>query len=133
MRFFRIHWFVLSIALLFVVACGNTPPRVTGATLGTTVTAGKIADPKTTFAPRDHMIQLVVDVENVVTNTTVGVKWYAVGSSNRLLFEGEAALDAFNTSAEFALNSANDWQAGNYQVVIYLNGNPDRTLNFQVQ
>lgn len=133
MRFRRIGWLVLSLLVLALAACGNVTPHITAATLGTVVQAGKIQDPKTTFAPTDHMIHLVVDVQDVIQNTTVGAKWYATDENNRLLYQGDSQLDAFNTSADFALTAANDWTPGNYRVVVYLNNNEDRTLNFVVK
>lgn len=108
-------------------------PHVTGVTLGTIVKSSKIQDAKTTFAPSNHMIHLVVDVENAITNTTVGAKWYAVSLSNRLLFESDAALDAFNNSVDFSLTNTTDWSPGNYQVVVYLDGRKERTLDFVVK
>ncbi len=133
MKFISLGGFVVLMLAVLVVGCGDQTPHVTAATLGTIVTASKIEDPKTTFAPTDHMIHLVVDVNNALTNTTVGAKWYQLGDSTRLLFEGDAALDAFNTTADFALTSANDWTPGNYQVVVYLDGKKERSLDFVVK
>jgi len=132
MKLNRLHWLALFVLGLMVAAC-NPTPRITGATLGTVVQASKIEDPKTTFAPSDHMIQLIVNVENVVGSTNIGAKWYSVDGGERVLFEGESALDPLNTSAEFALTAANDWKPGSYKVVIFLNGKEDRQLNFQVK
>lgn len=126
-------WLVVSVLLWACVSCTGVEPRVVGANLGTTVRAGKIVDATTTFATTDRMIHLVVDVENAIINTSVGAKWYAVGTPNRLLFESDIALDAFNTSADFTLTSLNDWIPGNYQVVVYLNSTQDRTLDFVVR
>ena len=124
---------VLVVLLFALIACGEATAKVSNATLGTIVTGSKIQDPKTTFATSDHMIHLVVDVENALTSTTIGAKWYQLSESNRLLFEGDAALDPFNTTADFALTSANDWTPGNYQVVVYLDGKKERTLDFVVK
>lgn len=121
----------LVAACASILACTVTP-HITSASLGTIVQASRVTDPKTTFAPTDRMIHLVVAVDNVVQNTNVGAKWYAVDGDKRLLFESSTALDAFNTTADFALTNTNDWIPGAYQVVIYLNGAEDRTLNFQI-
>lgn len=133
MKLVRQIWFVFILLAFALVACGDATPRVTGATLGTIVTASKIEDPKTTFAPTDHMIHLVVTVDNALKNTTVGAKWYQLDNNNRLLFEGDAALDPFNTTADFALTSAQDWAVGNYQVIVYLDGKKERTIDFIVK
>lgn len=132
MRFFLTVWIFVCILGVALVACGDSTPHVTNATLGTIVTASKIEDPKTTFAVTDHNLHLVVDVNNALTNTTVGAKWYEL-NSNRLLFEGDAALDPFNTTADFALTSAQDWTPGNYQVVVYLDGKKERTVDFVIK
>lgn len=123
---------MLLIALA-LVACGDQSPHVTSATLGTIVDSSKIQDPKTTFAPKDHMIHLLVSVDNALQNTTVGAKWYDVSNANHLLFQSDTALDPFNTTADFALTSANDWAVGNYQVAVYLNGKQERTIDFVVK
>ena len=125
--------FGLMLAAGSLLACANVVPHITAATLGTTVQASKIADPKTTFAPRDHMIHLVVQVDNAIQNTGIGAKWYALDPGKRLLYETNVTLDAFNTSADLALTNTNDWTPGNYQVIIYLNGTEDRTLNFAIK
>ena len=133
----RLWWFgwLVPVLLLAAVACNGVPtPSITNATLGIRYQAGKIVDPSDTFAPQDHMIQLVVDLENVLGGTTVGAKWYAVpdGGQARLLFSSDLSLDALNTSGQFALTSSDDLTPGKYQVAIYLNNKQDRTLNFQI-
>lgn len=133
MRYFHRYWLVLLLLGFAVVACGNQTPHITDATLGTVVTASKIQDPKTTFSPTDRMIHLVVSVDNAFQTTTLGAKWYSVGASKRLLYEADAALDPFNTTADFALTSTNDWIPGNYQVIVYLDGKEERTLNFVIK
>ncbi len=131
MKFFRILVFVFLLLITF--GCTNLPPRVVSATLGTDVQAGKIVKAKEIFASADHMIHLVVEVENIASATTVGAKWYSVSPPERLLFESDLKLDAFNTSADFTLTSTGDWKPGSYKVVVYLDGTENRTLNFVVQ
>lgn len=131
MKFSR--WFGLVLILLFAVAaCGNLPTRVVSATLGTEIQGGKVVHPNTIFNPSDRMIHLVVDVENVTGSATVGAKWYSVGPPERLLFESDLQLDPFNTSADFTLTNTNDWIPGSYRVVVLLNGNESRRLNFGI-
>lgn len=137
MKFIRTTWLVLIVLVLalglVLAACGDQTPHVTSATLGTVVDSSQIKDPKTTFAPTDHMIHLLVSVDNALQNTTVGAKWYDVNNSNRLLFQSDATLDPFNTTADFALTSANDWTVGKYQVSVYLNSKQERTIDFVVK
>jgi hypothetical protein len=123
------------VSLLFV-ACSPPPPRITATTMGTAVNAGKISAPTTTFKPADHTLYLVVETENILGGTALGVKWYAVDAGslkNQLLLENEVKLDPLNNSGEFALTSAGDLTPGKYKVVIFLNGIEDRTVEFQVQ
>lgn len=128
MKLFRL----LFLFLILLTACGG-PPQISSAALGTVVRASKLADPKTKFAPSDHIIHLIVTVDNAAPGTTVGAKWSASDQNNRLLFEADAALDPMNTTADFALTSANDWRPGKYQVVLYLNGKPERSIDFTVE
>ncbi len=138
MKRIRLWWFGwLVLALGFaIIGCNAAPAaHIVNANLGTQVQAGKVTDPKDTFAPKDHMIQLVVDLENVLGGTTVGAKWYSVPASgqDQLLFSSDLPLDPLNTSGQFALTTTSDFATGKYKVVLYLNGKQDRTLNFQVQ
>jgi hypothetical protein len=135
MKLLRALLIGLGIALL-LNACANTPPRITATTMGTAVNAGKIANPTTMFKPGDHSIYIVVDVENVLGGTPLGVKWYAVdtpNAKNQLLLENQVNLDPLNTSGEFALTSSSDFAPGKYKVVVYLNGQEDRTVEFEVK
>ena len=129
----RVIFCVFLLGALVLAGCADTPPRIKTATLGTIVELSAIQNPKTTFAPTERNIHLVVQVENVTQGVRVGTKWYAVENPKRLLLESELQLDAFNTSADFALTSANDWIPGNYQVVVYLNGDQERTIDFVVK
>lgn len=126
---------LLGIGLL-IAACSTPPPRITATTMGTEVSAGKITAPAAAFKPSDHTVYLVVDTENILGGTTLGVKWYAVDAGNiknQLLLENEVKLDPLNTSGEFALTSAGDLAPGKYNVVVFLNGNQDRTVDFEVK
>ena len=123
------------VSLLFV-ACSTPPPRITATTMGTTVSAGKISAPSTVFKPADHNLYLVVETENVLGGTPLGVKWYAVDAGtmkNQLLLENEVNLDPLNTSGEFALTSTGDLAPGKYKVVVFLNGQENRTVEFEVR
>lgn len=135
MKFLRVYLPLLfgALCVLAFAACSNVEAHVANATLGTTVRAGRIVNPATTFAVTDRMIHLVVDVTNAIANTSVGAKWYSVGAPDRLLFESDIPLDAFTTSADFTLTSVNDWIPGNYRVMVYLNGKAERTLDFVVK
>lgn len=133
MKFMRASFFVFLLLVFVLAGCADTPPRIKTATLGTVVEVGAIQNPKTTFAPTERIIHLVVQVENVTQGVRVGAKWYAVENATRLLLESDLMLDAFNPSADFALTSANDWIPGNYQVVVYLNGDQERTIDFVVK
>ena len=128
--------FGLLLATLSVAACSTPPPRITATTMGTQVSAGKIAAPAAAFKPADHTLYLVVETENVLGGTPLGVKWYAVDAGsmkNQLLLENEVQLDPLNTSGEFALTSTGDLAPGKYKVVVYLNGKQDRTVDFEVK
>ncbi|HZQ07851.1 MAG TPA: hypothetical protein VFD70_14805 [Anaerolineae bacterium] len=127
----------LIIALVALIGCSaDTSPRITDAALGTQVQAGKIVTRATTFAPQDRMIHLVVQMENLVIPARLGAQWYRIavgGGQDQLLFQSDLSLDPLNTSADFTLTNSNDWQPGNYKVVITLNDKEDRTLNFAIK
>lgn len=133
MRFVQTFLFVLVISAVVLAGCGNVTPTITGAALGTQVESGKVVEERSTFAPTDRMIHLVVDVKDVVGTVPVSVKWYRVQEEDKLLFESELPLDPLNTSADFVLTNVNDWVPGNYKVVVYLDGQEKRSLNFRVE
>lgn len=133
MRFFRTVVFVMVLSTMLALGCASVEPRITKATLGTQVQAGRIVMEMSRFAPTDRMLHLVVDVENVVGNVTIGAKWYKVADADSLLFESELGLDPLNTSADFVLTNTNNWLPGNYKVVVYLNEKESRALNFKVE
>lgn len=128
--------FILLGILLLIAGCDTPPPRITTTTLGTAVSAGKITAPTTTFQRADRTVYLVVETENILGGTTLGVKWYAVDAGsmkNQLLLENDVKLDPLNTSGEFALTSTGDLAPGKYKVVIFLNGKEDRAVEFEVK
>jgi hypothetical protein len=124
---------VLLVLSVTILACAPPSPRIAGAELGTTVSASRIAQPKTIFATTERSIHLLVTVENALPQTRVGAKWYSVASTKRLLFESDLELDPLNSTADFVLTNTNDWIPGAYQVVVFLDGKETQTLNFQVK
>jgi hypothetical protein len=115
--------------------CNGAPtPQILDAQIGTAVRGGEIVGAKSQFAPNERMVHLVVKVQNISAGVPLGAKWYALNEdgTRRLLYESDLNTDAFNTTAQFAITNSNDWQPGNYQVVIYLNGKEERRVNFQV-
>lgn len=134
----RLITLALTLALIVLAACtaiAPPVPHISAAALGTTVQSGEIVNPASTFEPAAHMIHLVVHVDNVLTSTSIGAKWYALpaGAQPQLLFSSDLALDPLNTSADFTLTAANDWTPGAYKVDLTLDGKQARTLEFTIK
>lgn len=91
------------------------------------------AEPTTVFAP-DDTFYLIVDLANAPDDTSVRATWTAVAvegaDPNTFLDESELTTE----SGILTYNLTNDglWPVGTYKVDLYLNGELERTLDFEV-
>ncbi len=91
------------------------------------------AEPATVFAP-DDTFYLIVDLANAPDDTSVRATWTAVAvegaDPNTFLDESELTTE----SGILTYNLTNDglWPVGTYKVDLYLNGELERTLDFEV-
>jgi hypothetical protein len=90
--------------------------------------------PTTVFAP-DEVFYCVVDLANAPDDTTVKASWTAVQAEGVTpdTFIDETELTSGSADLHFQLSNNNLWPAGTYKVDLYLNGELDRTLTFEVQ
>ncbi|MBT3389597.1 MAG: hypothetical protein HN413_04225 [Chloroflexi bacterium] len=90
--------------------------------------------PSTAFA-QDETFYCVVDLANAPDDTTVKAVWIAVqadGVDPNFLID-ETEITSGSNSLHFELSNDNLWPTGKYKVELYLNGELDRTLEFEVQ
>ena len=125
--------FLVAIILtLTVIACSFnvSTANISGATLST---AEDGSHETTTFA-QDDVFYAIVEVANAPDDTTVKAEWIAVEADgvdpNFLIDDKE--LQGGGT-VTFSLSNDQLWPAGAYKVDLYLNGELDRSLAFNVE
>ena len=86
------------------------------------------------FSPQDTFYVLV-DLANAPDDTTVKAAWTAVEAEGvePNFFIDEAEITSGSNTLTFNLSNDSPWPTGKYKVDLYLNGELDRTLEFEVQ
>ncbi|MGZ5437971.1 MAG: hypothetical protein ACXWID_07960 [Pyrinomonadaceae bacterium] len=89
-----------------------------------------------TFAPSDRTVHVVINLNKAKSGTDVKVVWIAdevEGASNKELKTLEYTTKAFDKKIPGYLRWSQDWPKGRYRVAVYINGNLDRTIYYDVQ
>ncbi len=91
-------------------------------------------DPTTTFKQNETFYCMVV-LANAPEDTTVKASWTAVEVENEQpnTFIDEAELVTGSGTIHFDLSNDGLWPVGKYKVDLFINGELDRTLDFEVQ
>ncbi|MCA9951563.1 MAG: trypsin-like peptidase domain-containing protein [Anaerolineales bacterium] len=128
--------FILMSLIFVLTACGGgeeisfSTANIAAANLSTD-SAGE--QQTTTFAPEDTFF-LVGELANAPDDTTLKAEWTAVAVAdtepNSLIDTAE--LVGGDGTFTFDMTNTNPWPAGDYQVALYLNGELERTLPFEV-
>ena len=88
-----------------------------------------------TFAPSDRTVHVIINLNKAKAGTDVRVVWIAdevEGATNKELktleytTKGEKKIPGY-------LRWSQDWPKGRYRVAVYLNGNLDRTIYYEVK
>lgn len=148
-------WLALGLLLFVVLACnlsknknGNTnvnvnvnsgSDRPSNAEVYTDeVYAAKSEDGSatSTFSPSDRTVHVVITLNKAKSGTDVRVVWIAdevEGATNKELKTLEYTTKAFDKKIPGYLRWSQDWPKGRYRVAVYINGNLDRTIYYDVQ
>jgi hypothetical protein len=124
--------FINSLLVLVALACGIqfSTASISDATLAKDADGNQ---PVSTFN-QDDTFHLVVELANAPGDTSVKAVWTVVEADgvdpNFSLGEKEITGDG---AAYFTLSNDQLWPVGEYKVDLYLNGELDRTLEFQVE
>ncbi|NUR56486.1 MAG: hypothetical protein HOQ29_18740 [Acidobacteria bacterium] len=120
---------LVVVLLLALTACGSGHLRVTGIELGRSVNAdSSIANPTTTFAPRDT-VHLSVSTAGV-GSATIGVRWLY---GERVVDEPKKKVSYRDlASTEFSLQSLSGFPPGEYRAEVFVDGQPVGTKTFRV-
>ena len=89
-----------------------------------------------TFSPSDRTVHVIINLNKAKTGTDVKVVWFAdevEGATNKELKTLEYTTKAFDKKIPGYLRWSQDWPKGRYRVAVYINGNLDRTIYYEVQ
>jgi hypothetical protein len=89
-----------------------------------------------TFAPADRKVHIVINLNKGKSGTDVKVVWIAEdveGASNKELKTLEYTTKGSEKKIPGYITWSQDWPKGKYKVEIYIDGNLDRTVYFDVQ
>ena len=116
-----------------VLACGGSisTANIGDAWLSTDVEGNNRT---TTFSQSDVM-NLFIDLKNAPDDTELKVTWIAVNADgvDPNFVINESSYTSGDDTIHFDLSNDNLWPVGSYKADIYLNGELDRTLTFEVQ
>jgi len=134
----RTHKFQILTAILIVIlvtlACGGS---VSTANISSAkMFADSEGTQETTVYAQDQPFYCIVELANAPEDTTLKAVWTAVeaeGTEPNLVID-DAEITAGNENVfTFDLTNNGLWPIGKYKVDLYLNGELDRTLEFEVQ
>ena len=89
-----------------------------------------------TFSPSDRTVHVVINLNKAKSGTDVKVVWIAdevEGATNKELKTLEYTTKASDKRIPGYLRWSQDWPKGRYRVAVYINGNLDRTIYYDVQ
>ena len=105
----------------------------------TSMAKDKNGDPgatTTTFAPDDHTIHVVADLNKAKGGTKVKFVWKAVdvaGAKDKEIKTIDYTTKSFENKLHGQLTKPTDWPKGTYQVEIYINGFLDKSIIYTVE
>jgi hypothetical protein len=96
---------------------------------------GDPGETTTTFAPGDHKIHCVADLNKAKAGTEVKFVWKAVdvsGSKNGEIKTIDYTTKSFESHVHAHLELPYDWPTGTYEVDVFINGVLDKTIKYTV-
>jgi hypothetical protein len=116
-----------------ILACGGS---VSTANIGEAWLSNDAeGDNRTTTFSQSDVMNLFIDLKNAPADTELKVIWTAVNADgvepNFVI--NESSYTSGSDTIHFDLSNDNLWPVGSYKADIYLNGELDRTLTFEVQ
>ena len=124
---------VLLATLLSLLACGGS--FSTANIQRAWLSPDSSGAPETTQFSQDETFYCLVELANAPEDTTLKAVWTALsaeGTDPNLLIE-ESELTTGDGTITFNLTNDQLWPVGTYKVDLYLNGELDRALTFEVR
>ena len=124
---------VLLATILSLLACGGS--FSTANIQRAWLSSDSSGAPETTQFSQDETFYCLVELANAPDETTLKAVWTAIsaeGTDPNLLIE-ESELTTGDGTITFNLTNDQLWPVGTYKVDLYLNGELDRALTFEVR
>ncbi len=124
---------VLTVFMVTALACGFsfTTANFDSATMAQDAEGNQ---PTSTFSP-DDTFYAVVELQNAPDDTKVRAEWTAVdveGEEENTVIDS-AEITTGSDQLHFTLENNSPWPAGSYQVDLYIDGELEQSLEFQVE
>lgn len=144
-------WLALGLLLFVVLACNlsknkninvninsgtNRPANAEVYTDEVYAAKSSDGDATSTFAPSDRTVHVIINLNKAKAGTDVKVVWFAdevEGATNKELKTLEYTTKASDKKIPGYLTWSKDWPTGRYRVAVYINGNLDRTIYYEVK
>lgn len=97
---------------------------------------GDPGDTTTTFAPSDHTIHCVADLNKAKKGTEIKFVWKAVdvpGRPSEEIKSIDYSTRSFENKVHAHLTLPSDWPKGKYEVEVHINGALDKTAQYTVE
>ena len=124
---------VICVIVLATLACEFSASTAT--IKNVTVASDEAGSQPTTVFAQDDIFYCIVELANAPDDTVVKSVWTAVnveGEQPDLLID-EVEVTTGDSPITFDLSNTSLWPAGQYKVEIFLTGELDQTIDFQVQ
>jgi hypothetical protein len=97
---------------------------------------GAPGDQTDSFEPGDHTVHSVVKLKQAKSGTKMKFSWWIVdaeGSKNQKIKDIDYSTRPLENIVHGHLTLPQDWPIGKYKVQVYVNGNLDRTVEYEVR
>jgi len=124
---------VLTVFVISTMACGFSfsTANFDSATMARDAEGNR---PTSTFSPQDTFYA-VIDLQNAPDDTTVRAEWAAVdveGEEENTVIDS-AEITTGSDQLHFTLENNAPWPSGSYQVELYIDGELEQSLEFEVE
>ena len=126
---------LLTVGMLLVVSLACSFSASTANIDEAWMARDEAGEQKTDVFAQDEIFYCKVDLANAPDDTTVKASWTAVNveGEDPNIFLDETELTTGANILTFELSNNSLWPIGSYKVDLYLNGELDQTLEFEVK
>jgi hypothetical protein len=119
---------------LLTVSCAMGPVEITDVVMCKSVDSNyNPVDPTTVFPSGTTDIYAVVKIKNMTPEDKITVKWNYLETGEEANTTEFTTDESFSGNVSFSLTIEEGFPAGNYNAVVYLNGEEFKTLEFSVE